>query len=146
VPHVTFRIELDIPADVVRLCAYFRWKERCQSAGREMHGGHEDDWYAAELEVIEFWNELSPRDIVDFAESIDNLRVDVNRAAIRDRAYYLSRRSPGVPPVQHWTSAEVEEWNIQFANMFLNFRRRVETRRSLSVFEPQDEIDVSVPA
>lgn len=136
-PHLNWMLGSGIPHELIEVCAYFKWVKRCRKADAEVHGFHEQDWHEAERELSEIWSNLTVLDMFKFAERVDRCNLDLCQSAIEERAYFLSQKKPFGDPTAIWHEARVQEWNVQFANVFFSFRRPFGSQ--FSVYDPGED-------
>jgi hypothetical protein len=148
--------ELDPPAELIEVRAFFKWKRRCEVGG-EIHGGHKKDWYEAEKELRQIWRRIDVADLLTLIKEMQSAEIDIDVEAVRKRAYFnwLHRCQgltavPWGDPGRDWQDAEHVELTKQFAGLFLGTLSNVlrgdgnnavydEVRRDLRVIWPDAE-------
>lgn len=116
------------PRELIEVCAYFKWKQRCRTANAEVHGFHEQDWLAAEEEVS-----VTVGELIELAPRVFSSKIPISPQAVELRAYYLSLEKPGSDPQAIWAEASTREWQFQFAQLIHKLLRRVDR---FSIFDP----------
>lgn len=116
------------PRELIEVCAYFKWKQRCRDENAEVHGFHEEDWLAAEKEVS-----VTVLELIELAPRVFKSKIPIDQHAIEIRAYYLSLERPDSDPQAIWAEASSREWQFQFAQLIHRLLRRVDR---FSIFDP----------
>lgn len=123
-PHVDLREQSEIPHELIAICAFGVFQERCPDGTPAVHGHDKEDWQVAEREVSEIWWGLDTEEFAELADRIGRQKFQIRDADVRLRAYYLSRRMHYACPDAIWKEAYQLEWNAQFAKAFLNAHRQ----------------------
>ncbi len=113
-----------IPRELIAIRAYLKWMDRCNACGHTSHGMDLQDWLEAESELREMWSAVCPRDLIQFAQTLDMRSLTPSQKCVEVRAYYKSLQVRAVTPEharQLWYEAEQEERELLFADAFLNW-------------------------
>jgi hypothetical protein len=119
--------QMGVPAELIKVHAYYKWRWRCRSAGREVHGNDKEDWFQSQYELIRIFSHLDFEHLSQIvsrvADAAGRDSSSPDQDSIRSRAFYksLSRKKAGKPehPAEDWAEAEKEERFARFARLFL---------------------------